>query len=322
MFISQPPCGDACIFESSAAAGSHISTTAGVPADRQTSTDKTCQSTGFEQTEQCSTSLTGNSSQLQLPTSISSNTSEAHSTSLSSLLPGPDMSFVSSTCVSTEDAVGAEPFDTNKAKAQACPTALVQCADTHQPDMAVCAVEQNKQHSPAACGVEQGQQIGILRKKPGRGEPTLSMSCSDKLARWGLLGVQVPRHHIGLPVPTLCDVLSCSQCGVSFVWMMNLVQMKTQNVLLLPIATVGSYDLFAYCVCLHCYRRHTPPLQAYSSCTPLWFCIQLRASGLCMQTFCCSCQVIAEFQLADLHHVGCMISIVLDRLHRKDRLPG
>ncbi|CAJ1057041.1 tRNA-specific adenosine deaminase 1 isoform X2 [Xyrichtys novacula] len=31
---------------------------------------------------------------------------------------------------------------------------------------------------------------GVLRVKPGRGEPTLSLSCSDKLARWGVLGFQ------------------------------------------------------------------------------------------------------------------------------------
>lgn len=31
---------------------------------------------------------------------------------------------------------------------------------------------------------------GALRVKPGRGEPTLSLSCSDKLARWGVLGFQ------------------------------------------------------------------------------------------------------------------------------------
>ncbi|KAK9844667.1 hypothetical protein WJX74_005320 [Apatococcus lobatus] len=33
-------------------------------------------------------------------------------------------------------------------------------------------------------------ETGILRRKPGRGEPTLSMSCSDKLARWAMLGLQ------------------------------------------------------------------------------------------------------------------------------------
>ncbi|KAK9868969.1 hypothetical protein WJX84_005714 [Apatococcus fuscideae] len=32
--------------------------------------------------------------------------------------------------------------------------------------------------------------VGVLRRKPGRGEATLSMSCSDKMARWGLLGLQ------------------------------------------------------------------------------------------------------------------------------------
>ncbi|XP_004566173.3 tRNA-specific adenosine deaminase 1 isoform X1 [Maylandia zebra] len=31
---------------------------------------------------------------------------------------------------------------------------------------------------------------GVLRVKPGRGEPTLSLSCSDKMARWGVLGFQ------------------------------------------------------------------------------------------------------------------------------------
>lgn len=32
--------------------------------------------------------------------------------------------------------------------------------------------------------------VGVLRVKPGRGEPTLSLSCSDKLARWVVLGFQ------------------------------------------------------------------------------------------------------------------------------------
>jgi len=33
-------------------------------------------------------------------------------------------------------------------------------------------------------------QIAILRTKPGRGIPSISMSCSDKILRWNLLGCQ------------------------------------------------------------------------------------------------------------------------------------
>ncbi|KAK7866915.1 hypothetical protein R5R35_001656 [Gryllus longicercus] len=32
--------------------------------------------------------------------------------------------------------------------------------------------------------------VGAVRTKPGRGDPTLSVSCSDKLARWNAVGVQ------------------------------------------------------------------------------------------------------------------------------------
>ncbi|XWS77064.1 hypothetical protein CRYUN_Cryun01aG0230500 [Craigia yunnanensis] len=34
------------------------------------------------------------------------------------------------------------------------------------------------------------QLIGLVQRKPGRGDTTLSVSCSDKIARWNIVGVQ------------------------------------------------------------------------------------------------------------------------------------
>ena len=32
--------------------------------------------------------------------------------------------------------------------------------------------------------------VGMVQRKPGRGDTTLSVSCSDKIARWNVVGVQ------------------------------------------------------------------------------------------------------------------------------------
>ncbi|XP_017763692.1 PREDICTED: tRNA-specific adenosine deaminase 1 [Eufriesea mexicana] len=43
--------------------------------------------------------------------------------------------------------------------------------------------------------------VGPLRTKPGRGNPTLSLSCSDKMAKWNILGVQ--GSLLSLLIPTI-----------------------------------------------------------------------------------------------------------------------
>ena len=66
---------------------------------------------------------------------------------------------------------------------------------------------------PGAADVESEatpQRLGVVRRKPGRGAATLSVACSDKLARWSLLGVQArcADHACCAGVHTLVTLLN------------------------------------------------------------------------------------------------------------------
>ncbi|XP_015119680.1 tRNA-specific adenosine deaminase 1 [Diachasma alloeum] len=57
--------------------------------------------------------------------------------------------------------------------------------------------------------------LGPLRTKPGRGDPTLSLSCSDKLAKWNVLGVQGALLSLLIPNVRIQTVVIGGECPFS-----------------------------------------------------------------------------------------------------------
>ncbi|XP_077840064.1 tRNA-specific adenosine deaminase 1 isoform X4 [Macaca mulatta] len=77
-------------------------------------------------------------------------------------------------------------------------------------------------------------QVGLLRVKPGRGDRTRSMSCSDKMARWNVLGCQGALLMHFLEEPIYLSAVVIGKCPYSQEAMQRALTGRCQNVSALP----------------------------------------------------------------------------------------
>lgn len=178
-FATQPPCGDACIFPVDAG-GRRTEQTAGssgrgVWAEPSRVTEQPGQLGTVEDGAPCLLSQ----QRTALGDAVPSNTSD-------SVTNDSDTSHHDTS--GTRDGDTSEVPDVPSAKRLKLspPPSPPQPGDVHRTGARCTVWGEQDPHLPGA-GYHA---VGVLRTKPGRGDPTLSMACSDKMLRWNVLGCQ------------------------------------------------------------------------------------------------------------------------------------
>ncbi|KAI7811639.1 putative tRNA-specific adenosine deaminase 1 [Triplophysa rosa] len=99
---------------------------------------------------------------------------------------------------------------------------------------------------------------GLLRLKPGRGDSTLSLSCSDKLARWGVLGFQGALLSHYLQKPIYFSAVVVGKCSYSHQAMVRALNTRCAHVTGLPSGfSTHPPKLLQSCLEFTCNHTHT-----------------------------------------------------------------
>ena len=91
--------------------------------------------------------------------------------------------------------------------------------------------------------------IGAIRRKPGRGDPTQSLSCSDKMAKWNFVGLQGSFLSLLIPqAPILWSTITIGseQCNIESVNRCLLGRFKNNENLLREIPLLRSDVSFPF----------------------------------------------------------------------------